>query len=257
MLSKSNLFLLLLCSCTLAWAEFQWPQNQQAAVSLSYDDALNSQLDNAIPALNEYNLKGSFYLTLASQVVPQRLSEWRQAATQGHELGNHTLYHPCSKSQPGTAWVKPYNDMDKRTREQMRAEVTLANSFLYAIDGETLRTFTPPCGHVQTADGNYLEEVADLFIAIKGEETKLPDDFSVIALPNGESGEELIQYVKKQTANAGLVQIIFHGIGGDHLSVSDSAHRELLAFLDRNRDRYWTDTYRNIMTYVNKQSEIP
>lgn len=255
MLSKLSFCLFLLCSCTLAQAQIQWPQNQQAAISLSYDDALNSQLDNAIPALNKHNLKGSFYLTLASEVVPKRLSEWRQAAAEGHELGNHTLFHPCSKSQPGTDWVKPYNDMDKRTREQMRAEVTLANSFLYAIDGETVRTFTPPCGHVQTANGNYLNEVKDLFIAIKGEEKQLTDGFSSIALPDGQSGKELINYVKKHAVNGGLIQIIFHGIGGDHLSVSDSAHRELLSFLDSNRDAYWTDTYRNIMTHVNEQSK--
>ena len=31
--------------------EFSWPEGRKAAVSLSYDDALDSQLDNAIPAL--------------------------------------------------------------------------------------------------------------------------------------------------------------------------------------------------------------
>ncbi len=231
----------------------EWPQKQRAAVSLSYDDALTSQLDNAIPALNQYHLRGSFYLTLASEVVPKRLQQWRSAAADGHELGNHTLYHPCSKSQPGTDWVKPYNNMDEKTREQMRDEVMLANSFLHAIDGESKRTFTPPCGHTQTRDGDYLSNVSDLFIAIKGAEENLPKDFSSIALPDGQSGDELIEWVKNEAADGGLVQIIFHGIGGDHLSVSDKAHRELLEFLSSNRDIYWTDTYRNIMTYVNQQ----
>ena len=40
------------------------PNNALAAVSLSYDDPLNSQLNNAIPALDKYDLKGSFYLTM-------------------------------------------------------------------------------------------------------------------------------------------------------------------------------------------------
>ncbi|UTF61708.1 polysaccharide deacetylase family protein [Gilvimarinus sp. DA14] len=248
------LFIALLTCAGLAQADtFKWPQGQRAAVSLSYDDALNSQLDNAIPALNQFNLRGSFYLTLASEVVPARLEQWRAAAAQGHELGNHTLFHPCSKSQPGTEWVKPYNDMDSRTREQMREEVMLANSFLHAIDGETLRTFTPPCGHTQTADGDYLNTVADLFIAIKGAETNLPEVFGSLVLPDGQSGTELINFVKQEAADGGLVHIIFHGIGGDHLAVSDQAHRELLEYLDKNRDLYWTDTYRNIMTHVNEQ----
>ncbi len=72
-----------------------WPSGAKAAVSLSYDDTLNSQLDNAIPALNKYDLKGSFYLSVANAPLRLRMEEWRQAAKQGHELGNHTIYHPC------------------------------------------------------------------------------------------------------------------------------------------------------------------
>ena len=53
---------------------FTWPDGQKMAISLSYDDALNSQLDNAIPALNRHGLVASFYLTLASPTVRQRLT---------------------------------------------------------------------------------------------------------------------------------------------------------------------------------------
>jgi len=52
------------------------------AVSLSYDDALDSQLDNAIPALNRHGLVASFYLTLMSPTLRHRLDEWRAAARQ-------------------------------------------------------------------------------------------------------------------------------------------------------------------------------
>ena len=73
--------------------ESAWPGGQQMAVSLSYDDAIDSQLDNAIPALNSYGFKASFYLTLASPTLLNRLAEWRSAASPGHELGKHTIYH--------------------------------------------------------------------------------------------------------------------------------------------------------------------
>ena len=70
-----------------------WPHQARAAVSLAYDDALNSQLDFAVPALNRHGLKASFYLTLSSDTVRTRLAAWRTVAAQGHELGNHTLFH--------------------------------------------------------------------------------------------------------------------------------------------------------------------
>jgi len=80
---------------SFAAEEFSWPYNAIAAVSLSYDDALNSQLDNAIPALNKYGFKGSFYLSLASPAFKSRQQEWQSIANKGHELGNHTINHAC------------------------------------------------------------------------------------------------------------------------------------------------------------------
>src|SRR5690606_6249404 len=79
---------------------FQWPNGAKAAINLAYDDAVPSQLDNAIPALNKYGLKGSFYLTLSAETVATRMAEWRKAAANGHELANHTLFHQCSAAGP-------------------------------------------------------------------------------------------------------------------------------------------------------------
>ena len=47
-----------------------------------------------------------------------------------------------------------------------------------------------------------------------------------------------------------MVNITFHGIGGDYLSVSRQAHEELLNHLAAHRDIYWTDSFINIMRYV-------
>ena len=67
----------LLATAALAHAAtgpFPWPHGAKAAVSLAYDDAIDSQLDNAIPALDRVGLKGSFYLKLASPAVARRMA---------------------------------------------------------------------------------------------------------------------------------------------------------------------------------------
>lgn len=230
-----------------------WPEGQKAAVSLSYDDALHSQLDHAIPALNKYNLRASFYLTLSAPVVRERLEEWRSAAAAGHELGNHTLFHPCSKTPPGREWVALHNNLDLYTLGQIEQEIYTANSFLKAIDGREERTLTPPCIDSLVSDGNYIEAARGEFVAIKGYEQGLPEGFTSIMFPSGTSGEELIAFVKAAAERGGLANIIFHGIGGDHLTVSTEAHETLLKYLDENREIYWTDTYLNIMKHVNAQ----
>ncbi|BFM22494.1 polysaccharide deacetylase family protein [Gilvimarinus japonicus] len=234
--------------------DFHWPQGQEAAVSLSYDDTLNSQLDNAIPALNRHGVRASFYMMVASPVMAERVDEWREAAKAGHELGNHTIYHSCSRSK-GNDWVKPYNDMDKRVVEQVRDEIVVANGVLHAIDGKTERTFTPPCGDVETSNGNYIPAVRDLFVAIKGDNEQLPDNFATLALPNGQTGDELIAYVQQAAQQHQLINIIFHGIDGDHLAVSSEAHEALVKYLSDNKDTYWTDTYLTIMTHAKAQLE--
>jgi peptidoglycan/xylan/chitin deacetylase (PgdA/CDA1 family) len=241
---------------------FSWPEGRRAAVNLAYDDALHTQLDNAIPALNEYGFKGTFYLTLASEAARIRLDEWRAAAAQGHELGNHTLFHPCQGSKAGREWVKPWNDMDAMTIEELREEVILANTMLYAIDGQRARTYTAPCADHLAGGEPYLAAVADLFVAMK---TRLgdvvPDMLALdlhsvpVAFPYDISGAELIAIVERAAEQGTMANFTFHGIGGDHLSVSVEAHQQLLQHLADNPDIYWVDTFVNIMSYVRQQQE--
>ncbi|MFT5852499.1 MAG: peptidoglycan/xylan/chitin deacetylase (PgdA/CDA1 family), partial [Colwellia sp.] len=145
-MTRQILMLGLLCSMPLlAHEHLIWPNQAKAAISLAYDDALNSHLDHALPALNKLNLKASFYLTLSSLTVDKRLEEWRRAAKQGHELGNHSINHACRGSLPNREWVQAHNDLDKKKYDEIIQEIQTANILLKAIDGETLRTFTVPC----------------------------------------------------------------------------------------------------------------
>jgi peptidoglycan/xylan/chitin deacetylase (PgdA/CDA1 family) len=237
--------------------KFAWPNGVKAAVSLSYDDALNSQLDNAIPALNRHGFRASFYLTLSSETVRLRLDEWRAAASQGHELGNHTLFHPCSASQPDREWVKAWNNLDVITVEELREHIVLANTMLHAIDGREERTMTAPCGDLYAAGEYYLDAVKPEFIAIKSKEGGVTPDMSTLdpylvgaAMPVNISGEDLIAIVKEAADKGTMANLTFHGIGGDYLSVSTEAHAQLLQYLAENRDIYWVDTFLNIMKYV-------
>ena len=232
-----------------------WPNGAKVAVSLSYDDALDSQLDNAVPSLDGHGLKASFYLTLVSSSVRERVQDWRSLAANGHELGNHTIYHPCSGSLPDRDWVQPYRDTDTYTLDQMVDEVVMANTILNAIDGETRRTFTPPCDDLIVDGVNYLLSVDRFFVAIKGQSNGMPETFYPLFMPDGESGQELIDYVTSHSQEGMLLNILFHGIGGDHLAVSSEAHAKLLRFLAENSDTYWVDTFLNIMTHAKAQRD--
>jgi len=239
---------------------FPWPQGRKAAVSLAYDDALDSQLDSAIPALDKVGLKGSFYLQLSRDPVHKRLAEWRAAAANGHELGNHTLFHQCSASLPDRDWVEPQRDLDTTTALQMKDQVLLANAMLNAIDGKQERTLTAPCGDVMAAGHNYVELVESEFVAVKlGNGGVTPDMAALdpyavtVEVPVGATGKQLIATVEAAARKGTMANFTFHGIGGDYLTVSNQAHAELLAYLSAHQDIYWVDTFLKIMKYVRAQ----
>jgi peptidoglycan/xylan/chitin deacetylase (PgdA/CDA1 family) len=243
---------------------FAWPEGKKAAVSLAYDDALDSQLDHAIPALDRHGLKGSFYLQLSRDPVRDRLPEWRAAAANGHELGNHTLFHQCSGALPGREWVEPQRDLDKTPIAQMKEQVLLANVMLNAIDGRTERTMTVPCGDVVAQDGNYVEPLQPAFVAIKlGNGAVTPDMLTLdpyavtVEAPVDVTGAQLIAWVEEAAAKGSMANFTFHGIGGDYLSVSNEAHEELLHYLASHQDVYWVGTFLDIMKHVKQQQALP
>ncbi|HEY0064707.1 MAG TPA: polysaccharide deacetylase family protein [Telluria sp.] len=241
-----------------AGTAFAWPGGARAAVSLAYDDALDSQLDNAIPALDKAGLRASFYLQLSNPTVNKRLEAWRAAAKRGHELGNHTLFHQCSSAGAGRSWVEKHRDLATTSVQQMKDQILLANTMLYAIDGRRERTLTLPCGDLLAAGKPYLPEVVSEFVAVKAGSTTTaaasmdqinPGAVPVI-VPVGASGKELIALVEAAGAKGTMINFTFHGIGGDYLEVSTEAHQQLIDYLAAHRKQYWTDSFVNIMKHV-------
>ncbi|WP_231757769.1 polysaccharide deacetylase family protein [Microbulbifer elongatus] len=239
-----------------------WPGGAEVAVVLTYDDALDSHLDVAIPQLNEYRLPGTFYLSGARPSIRMRLHEWRRAAQSGHELGNHMLYHPCRKSVANRSWVKPWQDLDKYTLEQFIDEVQATNSMLEAIDGEQQRTFAYPCGDMLAGGQDVIPELKKLVPAARlysadGQHRLDDKDFYRVASFDGaeKSADELIAVVEAARENNSLVGFMFHGVGGDYITVSEDDHQALLAHLAAHPDRYWVATMREAVAHLKKEQQ--
>lgn len=75
---------------------WRWPRGARAAVSLTYDDGRDNHLDVAIPDLERFRFRGTFYLT-STEEVNSRLDCWRAAFLRGHEIGNHSFNHPSKE----------------------------------------------------------------------------------------------------------------------------------------------------------------
>src|SRR5438270_13927441 len=74
--------------------EFRWPDGIRAAVTLTFDDARPSQLQRRLPIRDRHGVRATFYV--GPDAVETRLDSWRRALESGHEIGGHSLTHPCS-----------------------------------------------------------------------------------------------------------------------------------------------------------------
>lgn len=100
---------LLVTSCfCFAQTATTW-NGKQCAVVLTYDDGLNVDLTNAIPALDSVGLKGTFYISDYFNGLNAQISKWEKGAEEGHELANHTVWHPCEGGRAGREFVKDYD----------------------------------------------------------------------------------------------------------------------------------------------------
>jgi peptidoglycan/xylan/chitin deacetylase (PgdA/CDA1 family) len=230
---------------------------KQCAVVLTYDDALNVHLDNAIPLLDSLGLKGTFYLTGSSPVLKNRMDEWRKAASNGHELGNHTLFHPCNGQLPGREWVNKDHDLSNYSLGQIMDEINMENVLLQAVDGKKARTFAYTCGDMNAGNVSFKDEVAKVFVGARGVSSgmhKINDiDLSNIDsyVINGDSGDKLVELVKKAMETNSLIVFLFHGVGGEHnLNVSLPAHSQLLYFLKENENKIWITTLVDAASHI-------
>jgi peptidoglycan/xylan/chitin deacetylase (PgdA/CDA1 family) len=213
-------------------------------------------LDHALPALDSLGLKATFYLSGYSGTVNARIPEWRAAALNGHELGNHTLFHPCTGG-PGRSFVKPDYDLNNYTVTRMVNEVRMTNILLKSIDGKTERTFAYPCGDTRIGDTSYINLLKKDFVGARAvkSEMKLATDVDLYNIGcfmiNGQPGEELIAIVKQAMADRRLLVFLFHGVGGEHsLNVSLEAHNKLLHFLKQNEQNIWITPMTEVAEYI-------
>lgn len=232
---------------------------KKCAVVLTYDDGLNVHLTNVIPALDSMKLKGTFYIC-EHDLNPQ-ISGWRKAASEGHELANHTIWHACTGG-PGRDFVKDY-DLRFYTVKRMVDEIKEMNNILKAIDGKNERTFAYPCGDQKIHDTAYIDPLKNDFVAARGVQFELLPIAKVNLYDvrcygvNGQTGDQLIDLVKQAEQKNALLVFLFHGVGGEHsINVSLEAHSQLLHYLKRNQKNIWTAPMIVVAEYIkNYQSK--
>lgn len=232
-------------------------KGKKAAVVITYDDAIDEHLHNAAPLLDSLGLKATFYITAFSASMQTRMDAWKKLAANGHELGNHTLYHPCVGNTPGREWVSTEQDMSRYTVKQMENETRMTNLFLQALDGKTKRTFAYTCGDMQIADSAFMDGMRKDFVAARAVRNEMHtineiDLYNVDCyMVNNHTAAQMEAWVKKAEETGSLLVILFHGVGGGNaLNVSLQDHSQFLHYLKQQENNIWIAPMIEVAEYV-------
>jgi len=253
------LFVLSLCIYRVnAQNSLGW-NGKKCAVILTYDDAIDEHLDHVIPVLDSLGLRATFYLSVNSSGFSERTEEWTQVAKNDHELGNHTMYHPCAGNLPGRDWVQPDYDLATYSLKRIEQEILATNFILGEIDGKRERTFAYPCGEHKVGDTSYINVVEKNFISARGVVGNLVsksdiDYFNIDSYAvDGNSADDLIDLVEDARRSGKMLVFMFHGVGGGHpINVDLDVHSELLHYLKDHEKDIWVVPMVDVVQYLKR-----
>jgi len=228
---------------------------------LTFDDARISQVDVGLPIFKKHGARATFY-TLPSN-IRKRLSGWQQAVADGHEIGNHSVTHPCTGNYPDFR----LNALENYTLEMMAKELDEANTQIEQLLGVRPRTFAYPCGLKFVGHGlnvhSYVPLVAQRFTAGRGYLDEAANDPTICDLAqalgtpfDGQEYGPMKQAVDVATADARWVIFVGHDIGPRSHQTTDTAALEaLLEYLQDPETGVWLGTVDEIATYLKQRRD--
>lgn len=235
---------------------FQWPEGIKAAVSLSFDDGRLSQVDVGTPLLDQYGVKATF--VVVPSAVEKRLDKWKMAAANGHEIGNHTLYHPCSGN---FSWAKE-KALENYTLKKMREELMESNRQLEHLLGIKATVFAYPCGSTYVGRGvntrSYIPLIAELFIAGRGWLDETPNDPSFCDFAqltgmemDGKDFEQILPLIESSKKNGSWLVLAGHEIGDSgNQTTRVEMLKKLIAYAQDPANGIWIAPMGEIAKYV-------
>ena len=201
-----------------------------ALICLTYDDALPVHREFVAPALAQRGLRGTFYIPAARDDLHEHFDAWSEVARMGHELGNHSCFHPC-RTRPDWDWKPPYR-LEDYSHERLHDELLLANRILQRIDGRQQRSYGATCSDLTCGPGegeSFIEHLHNLFPIVRSGQSaqplRGPLPFIVPALPaDYRRADDVIPIIEqmRDQFDACLV-VAMHGVGaGTHNSYMEA-----------------------------------
>jgi peptidoglycan/xylan/chitin deacetylase (PgdA/CDA1 family) len=252
----------LLPQYTNAQQSFSWPEGKQMAMSLSFDDARESQVTIGTSLLDQYGVKATFYVVPST--VKKQLTGWKAAVKNGHEIGNHSLTHPCTGN---FGWSRK-NALEDYSLDRMRYELQECNRQIKELLQVDSKVFAYPCGQKFVGRGvdtrSYVPMVAEHFQSGRGWMDEAPNDplycnftqLTCIEI-DGKTFEQLLPLIDNARKNG--LWLVF---GGHEINVEGNQTtrletlKKLMEYVKDPAQGIWLQPVGTVTTYIKEQRGI-
>ncbi|WP_460473110.1 polysaccharide deacetylase family protein [Emticicia fontis] len=235
---------------------FKWPNGARVAISLTFDDARGSNASKGAPLLDEYGVKGTFYVVPSA--VKGQLEAWKKVVANGHEIGNHSLNHSCSGN---FVWSRN-SALENYTIEKMRAELLEANKQIEALLGVKAESYAYPCGQTFVGRGkntqSFVPVIADLFASGRTWLDEAPVDPSYCDMAqltgmemDGKDFEQILPIIEDATKNGQWLVLAGHETNDSGYQTTRLAMlRKLCAYAKDPANGIWIAPVGEVTRYV-------
>ncbi|CAM4263153.1 polysaccharide deacetylase family protein [Pseudoalteromonas byunsanensis] len=260
----------LMSVCSLSFAseakneQSFYPNGANNAVSITFDDGKQSQLDIGLPILDKHDIKATFYVM--RDKVAERLSDWQKVVKNGHEIGNHTTSHLCTGN---FQWLREQNKgLEQTNLDWLRRDIEQTNVYIEKNLKVRPRSFAYPCGNTFVGRGrdvkSYVPVIANMFESGRTwlDETANDPTYTDFAQLtgiriDGMSFEEIKQMLELLRFRHSWVILAGHDVGERGMyTVDKEALERLVSYLKEPENGYWVNTVDNIANYI-KQNRLP
>jgi peptidoglycan-N-acetylglucosamine deacetylase len=241
---------------------FAWPEGIEAAVSLTFDDGMRSQREIGVPLLNRHSVRATFYVNPRDDYMTT-LDGWRTVVEAGHEVGNHTISHPCSKN---FAFISESGRraLEELTIDDIAWEIDETNRRLHELfPTQGMVSFAYPCYQPFIGRGatrqSYVPTVLERCVAGRGRGEQSNDphhcDLGYVWSWACErmTMQTMIGIVEQTIAQGRWAVLTFHGIHEGHLSVAEGDLAGLCEHLQRKQACVWSAPLAEVAQWVDEQ----
>ena len=212
-----------------------WKDDKKAAFLLMFDDNMPSHVKNVIPELQKRNFTGTFYVNPGKKAFWTAVWE-KDIPAAGMVLANHTMNHTGAKDLAG-----------------LEEEIKQCS--------EAINKVTPNCKEPRLLSFGTPGVNKDMWPFSKEQLSGLLAKYHLVdrgpfmgAVIHYKTGKDMAAVVDKAIAKGSAGYIVFHGIGGEWISIPLPDFIELLDHLVAKQDQVWVTDHISAHKYETERT---